>query len=209
MKRILSLILAMLMALTILPLNIFAVTVIDSGTCGENLTWTLTDDGTLTISGTGDMYDYSYSYAPWYSYRSSLNSVVICDGVTSIGARAFELCNRIKRVSIPSSVTRVNNSAFEKCTRLIYVELPVGITYLGDNVFNYCTRLVDINIPNGVTRIGVDAFFNCESLVDVTLPESITTIDNAFKLCKSLKKIYIFPKMLILSHPQLLQIVRV
>ncbi|SDB52958.1 hypothetical protein SAMN02910263_02670, partial [Butyrivibrio sp. INlla16] len=76
-----------------------------SGTCGEGLTWTL-ENGTLTISGTGKMTDYvGGNHAPWYNDRNNINKVVICDGVTSIGAWAFWQCESLTSISIPEGVT--------------------------------------------------------------------------------------------------------
>ena len=83
-----------------------------SGTCGDNLTWTLTDDGTLTISGTGSMTGYSYDEAPWYSKRSSIQSLIIESGVTSIGRNAFFDCTRLTSVTIPEGVTSIGTYAF-------------------------------------------------------------------------------------------------
>ncbi|MCD8354377.1 MAG: leucine-rich repeat domain-containing protein, partial [Clostridiales bacterium] len=86
-----------------------------SGTCGEDLTWVL-EDGTLTISGTGDMTDWSSSSSvPWYSYASSIISVVIADDVTSIGNYTFYNCESLTSVTIPDSVTSIGDYAFGGC----------------------------------------------------------------------------------------------
>lgn len=91
----------------------------ESGTCGDNLTWTLDNNGTLTISGTGDMEDYSYSYdVPWYSPRLLIESVVIENGVTSIGSNAFYYCSSLTSVTIPDSVTSIGEYAFHNCINL-------------------------------------------------------------------------------------------
>ena len=97
-----------------------------SGTCGENLTWNLSN-GTLTISGFGAMTDYSNnssSRAPWYSSRSSITSVIISDGVTSIGERAFYYCSSLTSVTIPNSVTSIGDYAFYNCSSLTSVTIP-------------------------------------------------------------------------------------
>ena len=104
-----------------LEMEAAASTVIESGSCGDNLTWTLTNDGALTISGTGAMDDYSWNrYAPWYAYRSQIDSVTIDEGVTSIGVYAFYNCTGLTKASIPESVTAIRARAFENCTSLTY-----------------------------------------------------------------------------------------
>ena len=113
MKRLLSWLLAALMLLTMLPTAGWADDTA-SGTCGENLTWTLSDDGVLTISGTGDMTDYySYSeFAPWHEYADRIQTVIIGKGVTGIGSYAFSDCSSLTSVSIPDSVTSIGGGAF-------------------------------------------------------------------------------------------------
>ena len=97
-----------------------------SGTCGANVKWELTADGTLTISGNGGIYSYGplqeyWIDAPWYSYRSIIQKVIISSGVTTIGEYAFRNCSSLTSVTIPTSVTSIGTSAFEKCSGLIDV----------------------------------------------------------------------------------------
>ena len=116
MKKVLSLFLAMALCLSCFSITAFAADVIYSGTCGEELTWELTEDGTLTISGIGAMTDYTNSEkAPWYTYRSDIVSVVVEEGVTSIGDRAFRYCISLTDISLPDSVTSIGDYAFEYC----------------------------------------------------------------------------------------------
>ena len=84
-----------------------------SGTCGENLTWTLDDAGTLTISGTGEMTDWSEGDAPWYKNRTKITTVVIGSGVTSVGSYAFYGCTNLTDVTIPEGVESIGQNAFE------------------------------------------------------------------------------------------------
>jgi uncharacterized repeat protein (TIGR02543 family) len=162
----------------------------ESGTCGENLTWTL-NNGMLTISGTGAMTDYSHyspSFAPWYSYPSStITTVVIEDGVTSIGNYAFYHCTALTEVAIGNSVTSIGSSAFRGCSSLTEITIPNSVTSIGGGAFYGCSDLTSITIPNDVTSIGDFAFSGCSSLTAVTIPNSVTSIGGyAFSGCSSL-----------------------
>ena len=140
----------------------------DSGSCGENVTWTLTADGTLTISGTGAMTDYTYdSRSPWYSCRTYIKRVVMQQGVTSIGNYAFKGCSNLASVTIPSSVTSIGWRAFENCTALTFMTIPESVTYINGEVFSNCVRLARVTIPKSVTEISSKAFYYCDSLTDV------------------------------------------
>ena len=111
-KRVLSVFLVLCFVLTLLP-TAFADSS-TSGKCGDNLTWTLDGDGTLTISGTGKMWDSDYynDYdVPWADFLASIEKVVISKGVTSIGNEAFKWCERLTNVTIPDSITSIGNSA--------------------------------------------------------------------------------------------------
>ena len=119
----------MVMIFTLLPINAFAADVVAEGTCGGNLTWALDSEGTLTISGTGAMTDYSNdSNAPWYSSRSSIKSVIIENGVTSIGDYAFCIYYSLTSATIPDSVTSIGDSAFSNCYSLTSVTIPNSVT---------------------------------------------------------------------------------
>ena len=140
----------------------------DSGSCGENVTWTLTADGTLTISGTGAMTDYTYdSRSPWYSCRTHIKRVVMQQGVTSIGDHAFWDCSGLTSVTIPDGVTSIGGDAFSGCAALTSVEIPNGVTAIGGSTFSNCIRLAKVTIPKSVTSIGKNAFYYCESIADV------------------------------------------
>ena len=162
-----------------------------SGTCGANLTWNLTN-GILTISGSGAMTDYNPGKAPWYSYSSSITSVTIGNNVTSIGDGAFYDCYELTRVTIPNSVTSIGNHAFYDCSKLTSVTIPNSVTSIGDGAFAYCTCLTSITIPNNVTSIGDGAFYNCSKLTSVTIGNSVTSIgEYAFYNCSKLTSVTI------------------
>lgn len=163
-----------------------------SGTCGENLTWTLSG-GTLTISGTGAMGDYtSSSPAPWYAYRSSINSVNFSGDVTSVGMNAFLDCKSLTSISIPANVTSIGVGAFQYCSGLASVNIPANVNYIGDYAFGDCSSLTSITIPNGVTSIENGTFSFCSGLTSVDIPASVTCIDqDAFNSCTKLVSVTI------------------
>ncbi len=157
-----------------------------SGTDGD-LSWTLTD-GVLTISGNGDMAD----DPSWVNYASSITSVVIKNGVTSIGGYAFYYCSSLTSIEIPDSVTSIGDMAFYDCSSLTSIEIPNSVTSIGNSAFSGCSSLTSIEIPNGVTSIGDYAFLECESLTNIEVPDSVTSIgDSAFDECSNLTSIEI------------------
>ncbi len=134
-----------------------------------NLTWKLDADGTMTISGTGAMkdYDYSANQSPVYC-NSKVKKVVIEDGVTNIGERAFYDCSSLTSITIPDSVTRIGELAFS-CCGLTSITIPSSVTSIGRYAFYKCTGLTSITIPDSVTSIGDSAFSDCNSLKTISL----------------------------------------
>ena len=173
-KRVLSLALCLLLCAALLPGAVWAAEIVDSGTCGDNLTWTLDSEGKLTISGTGEMEDYEFGKgpfdapSPWLDYapRNAIKTIVIRDGAASIGDGAFFGCRSLTSVTISNSVTSIGNGAFEYCTSLKNVTIPDSVTSIGYQAFCWCSSLTSVTIPNSVTSIGDSAFF-CDSLTDV------------------------------------------
>ena len=166
--------------------------VVASGTCGTNLTWTLDSEGTLTISGTGEMTNFYPSSAPWKGSKSSIKSVVVEDGVTSIGTYAFSGCSSLTSVTIPDSVIRIGAYAFYNCSSLSNVTIPKGVTRIYFSVFENCSSLTSVTIPGSVASIDAEAFSGCSSLTSVTIPGSVTSIGtDAFNNCSSLTAVYI------------------
>ena len=131
-----------------------------SGTCGDNLQWKLTDEGVLTITGTGKMKDWKYNYSPWYAYKS-VKQVIIGDGVTTIGSSAFSGCSSLTSVTIPNSVRTIGSSAFSNCRALTSITIPNSVTEIGPSAFSDCRSLTSVTIPNSVTTIGGNAFSDC------------------------------------------------
>ena len=184
-----------------------------TGSCGANLTWEYnTETKVLTISGTGAMSDFDWQtggmLAPWVKNNNIYNyleTVVISDGVTSIGEHAFYYCENLKNITIPSSVKSIGMGAFYSCKALTGITIPNGTESIGEDAFKYCNGLKEVTVPGSVKSIeegafsscyeltkvtiqdgaesmGAFAFNGCKKLTDVTLPNSIKSIgDNAFQ----------------------------
>lgn len=182
-----------------------------SGTCGTNLTWTLDDEGTLTISGTGAMTDYWSigDNAPWYYNKSQIKALVVEEGVTSISDGTFAYCYDLAQVTIPSTmvsigdnaflntgltslvltegVASIGKSAFSNCNQLVTVELPESLTSIGESAFSNCNRLTTANVPGGIKEIPKWMFNYCGALTTITISEGLTSIgENAFYMCRKL-----------------------
>ena len=193
MSKLLCVLLVLCMVLPMVPTNVFAATIVKSGTCGENLTWTLDSDGLLTISGSGEMLNSnSFQIAPWRAYAVDIKQVIIHSGVSQIGDSAFYLCKNLDSITIPDSVTSIGDSAFYLCTNLDSITIPDSVTSIGDSAFADCMRLTSITIPESVTSIGAYAFYECTSLTSITIPDSVTSIANhTFFRCNDLTSITI------------------
>ena len=164
--------------------------IIAFGDCGDNLTWKLTDDGKLTIEGTGAMYGYGWSDSPLYSHREFITEVVIPEGVTNIGEGVFWDCTGLTEVTIPAGVTSIDNYAFAGCRNLVSVSVSESVTSIGHYAFQSCEELATINIPEGVTNIGNNTFQDCHSLASITIPANVTSIgSHAFWGCSGLTSI--------------------
>ncbi|MBQ4395661.1 MAG: leucine-rich repeat protein [Paludibacteraceae bacterium] len=166
-----------------------------SGQCGDDLYWEYDPSTTtLTITGTGDMYDYNYTsttHAPWYDYRNEITAVVLPDGLTKIGNFAFYQCNNasLTSIDIPASVTSIGQGAFNNCTKLASVTIPSSVTSIGQGAFFKCSSLTSIHIPSGVTSIEGSTFAQC-GLTTINIPANVTTIgEDAFEHCNSLAAI--------------------
>ena len=111
-----------------------------SGTCGNNLAWTYIEaTQTLTISGWGAMKDYSNVNTPWYSFRENIKSVILEDGVMSIGYGAFSSCSGLTSINIPNSVRDIWSYAFYGCSSLISVTIPNSVMDICSSAFYGCS----------------------------------------------------------------------
>ena len=211
-KRILSILLAVLMLLSALPLGMvdtaYAAAALASGKCGDSATWTLDNTGTLTISGTGPMYNYSLWDNPWcdIALRSSgistrVVNAVVSSGVTALGERALADCgsmvsvslpetlltvgescfmssDALRSITIPNSVRSIGLGAFTACKNLSRVTLGRGLQRIGGQAFRECSSLSSIVIPDGVKKIEYLTFSDCANLMEITIPHTVTVIEN-------------------------------
>lgn len=167
-------------------------------TCGTNAGYTLSEDGILTITGTGAISDYNGN-APWYSERASITGVVIGEGITAIGVQAFAQCYNIQTVSFPSTLTDIGEAAFFGCSSLKNVVLPDALVSLGTAAFADCaslsgvtfgsgiktigayafqqTAISTLDIPNGVSKVEMCPFYGSK-LTSLHIPASVTSLDS-------------------------------
>lgn len=181
MKKFLSLV-ALLFCFSVVSLA-------QSGSCGVNLTWELSDS-TLTISGYGPM-DYSYlDPSSWNNYKSQIARVSLPEGLTSISYSAFSNCDNLRAITIPGSVVSIGDYAFQSCDKLTKVVIKNGVQSIGYCSFDGCNNMAEINLPSSLLTIDKLAFCQCSSLTSISIPEKITTIyGSTFAYCSSLKEV--------------------
>ena len=184
--------------------NVFAAA---SGRCGDSITWTLDDSGNLTLSGSGEMWNYGIVTSPFKDY--GIKTVTIGDGITSIGDYAFYSCrglteltlpNSVTSIGNPNSVTSIGNSAFGGCSGLEKITVDGGNKRYDSR--DNCNSIIETGtntlivgcknsvIPNSVTSIGDGAFRGCSGLTELILPNSVTSIgEYAFYYCSELTEL--------------------
>lgn len=190
MKKALGICLAMALMVTVLVLlssNALAHEVA-SGIYRDQVTWTLDDSGTLTISGTGYV-DYDMGHRGLFG---EIKTVVVEEGITALGENAFNGFRNMTSVSLPSTLTEIGPYAFKKCEKLEQIQIPEGVIYIGFNAFEGCSALKQIRIPDGVTTIWGRTFKDCTGLEQIDIPENVTMMEGrAFLGCSSLRQIVI------------------
>ncbi|MBQ6585183.1 MAG: leucine-rich repeat domain-containing protein, partial [Coriobacteriales bacterium] len=173
-----------------------------SGVCGNDLVWVLdTESGVLEITGTGGMYDYHHpeaeeingnviyvdGCAPWIYQRSYITSVVVDEGVTSVGTWSFPGCQNLSSVSLPSTLKTIGDGSFDYNTSLQSIVIPEGVESFGKVVFRGCHELNSISLPSTLIVMGSSCFTDCSSLEAIDLPEGIASIEpGTFRGCTSL-----------------------
>lgn len=207
MKALRTWLLALFLMGCVLATPALAADTVASGTCGaegSDLTWTLDSEGVLTISGAGAMKDYSnYDEAPWTENSSSILTVKLESGVTSIGKFSFNEASNLVDVIIPDSVTNIGASAFRNCSSLNSLTLGGGVTSIGSYAFFGCKNLEDINIASmdAWCRIAFEdlyatpmyyaknCYLNGEKVVSVAVPQGVTSLNYTFYGFKDLTQV--------------------
>lgn len=161
-----------------------------SGDCGDydsEVSWALYPDGELRITGSGRMDYMGREDSPWYPHRREITSLVVENGVTSIGDSAFYGLEKLETAELADSVTEIGGSAFSGCSSLADVELSDSLTVLPDRLFSSCTSLTSVQIPDRVTQMGSDMFRGCTALTSVVLPDGLAALPiRLFSECDSL-----------------------
>jgi hypothetical protein len=173
--------------------------IIKQGKCGDNLTWTLDNEGLLTISGEGGMYYYMYTDGVSPFRYTKITKVKILHGVTSIGDDAFYGCSALTSIEIPDSVTFIGTGAFKGCEALTSITIPNSVTWIGGGAFEGCKALTSINVSDGNANYasdngvlydkGKETLIQCpQAKTSIEIPNSVTSIgDYAFDGCEALE----------------------
>ncbi len=168
-------------------------TIIAQGECGaegSSVQWKYDNTGTLTISGTGAMADFSVGASPWYDYETEITTVVVENGVTYVGKNSFRTFDNLTTATIADSVEKIGGYAFYSSSKLESVKLSNNLTYISQRAFGYCSSLASIVIPKSVTYIEGEAFIACSSLTSIEIPDGIEEIGSGlFSGCSSLTSI--------------------
>ena len=179
-------------------------TVVKSGSCGRNVTYTYYSDGELVISGNGEVNGYSTTSMPWYSYRSSMKKLTIEEGITKLGYQSFINCTGLTMVSFPTTLQTTDQSTFSGCTNISNIYIKDLLSYMkidwasnaepkvkNGNLYLNGNLVTDLTIPSEITNLS-DTFMNFTSLKRVTIPSTVSTISYyAFYGCKNLENVTI------------------
>ena len=162
-----------------------------SGKCGADVTWNFDfETGILMMSGTGATDDFTSTSMPWYAFKDEIKTVIVENGVTTVGENAFWNCRTIESVSLGNTVESIGKYAFGGCESLESINLPNSLTSIGVQAFGSCDKLESIAIPSGVTSLPTSTFASCTALKTITLPTTLTKIGAAaFSRCFGLQTV--------------------
>ena len=178
--------------------------ILAQGTCGaegdgSNVTWVLTTDGTMILSGTGDVASYETKDAPWYDYRKQILGLEVQKGITSVSG--FCYCENLREVSLPEGLISLGKSVFLSCAQIQEIRLPKSLKTLGDGALAGCSSLTEIELPEGLEMIGSYALASCD-FTSVVIPASVTEMGFAVFDCDyNLKTVEIKGNVLCLRKP--------
>ena len=142
-----------------------------TGRCGNSIKWTLDDSGNLTLSGSGEMWNYGYDDSPFKDYE--IRKATVKYGITSIGESAFSGCIGLTELTLPNSVTSIGNAAFSYCRGLTELTLPNSVTSIGESAFYLCSGLSKITSLAEIPPVCGSGVFdgvnktNCELIVPI------------------------------------------
>ena len=192
MKRVLKVIQILLLLAVLLfssmGLNyVYATDGIASGSCGNSITWSLSSNGILTITGNGAM---SGSSCAWADYKDQVKEVVFNGNITSISACAFEYNTNLEKVTLPDSITIIDRRAFAECTNLKTVVFPKNLRTIGTSSFYKCSSLEAVDIPEDVLYVNENAFAECTSLKTAIVRSSIALVGDAEGTFNNTAQIY-------------------
>lgn len=149
-----------------------------NGKCGDNISYTLNDNGVLTIQGIGEMYDYDVIGSPFYNGNGNewygvppIKEIIISDGITTIGDNAFSLCTCLKKVSFPVSVVSIGDSAFQNCWGITEISLPDSVLTIGNSCFNGCYGIKSFKMSSNIEYVDDWALGNLRDLESITFPK--------------------------------------
>ena len=164
-----------------------------SGNCGDNIYWNISDSGVLRITGSGKLETVAPEYyldVPWIDYRSLIKTVIIEEGITSIGQQAFNYCKNLTTVSLPVGLVAIGDYVFDECPKLMSINFPSGLEEIGDAAFGNCISLTDIEFPQSLTSISWKAFYGCTGITEITFPKKLQYLgSSAFLNCTGLQTI--------------------
>ncbi len=197
-SRLMALLLCLVLFLPCVPMA-----QAEGGSCGDNLSWNLSA-GTLTISGSGAMWDFSEdTMAPWYSSRNEVLRLELPAGLTRIGELAFYECSNLTSVVIPDSVKSIGQYAFAECLKMQMLNLGNGVKTLEEGAFSNCHSVKALILPGSLESIGLQCFYRLESITSVTIPSSVVHLGTSvFAYCRNLvsadiqASIYVIPDFL-------------